>query len=143
MIHTLSVVTNAIVMCFEVVTTQSVPVSCPDGIAGCCVAHYQNVTTKSYIPCTHLMDTNRINCGIAILPKRREELYSRCVQFDTPEMTPVGAADESGHIRLRDGRPEIIGWLYRNKLLDSLDIWVENPAIPFPFQAQTTNQGEN
>jgi len=135
MIHTLSVVTNAIVMCFEVVTTQSVPVSCPDGIAGCCVAHYQNVTTKSYIPCTHLMDTNIVNCGIGFLPKTRWEILSTCARYGTPEMTPICAADESGQIMYRDGRPILIGWVWRNRVVDTRDVLVEHPVMPDAFSA--------
>lgn len=56
--YSIVVVTNAIVMCFEIQTTELVPAPCPDGIAGCCVAHFQERKTTRYVPCHHNVSTN-------------------------------------------------------------------------------------
>ena len=116
--HSIVVVTNALVMCFEIETTQLVPAACPDGIEGCCVAHYQEVKKKRYVPCLHEVQTNEFGgtkSGIGFKLDLMQDIATAIRLYHCPSVFSIQAADV-------DGRPtfDVVGWIWRDKLLEAV-----------------------
>lgn len=59
-------VTN-LVVCLKIVTTMAVPVSCPDGVEGCCVLHMANKVVSTEYEEVKLSEDDLPNRGIGYL----------------------------------------------------------------------------
>lgn len=118
--HSIVVVTNALVMCFEIETRQFVPAACPDGIVGCCVAHYQEVKNKRYVPCLHEVQTNEFGfggtkSGIGFPLDLMQNIATAIRLYHCPSVFSIRAASD-------DGRTlgDTVGWIWRDKLLEAV-----------------------
>ena len=132
MLSTITTVTNAVVMCFELVTTEVAQIPCPDGIEGCRSAHFAKRVRKSYVPCLHNVDTNEVAAteGFAFKPAVRQgmkDIYEK-YRFHHP-IVAITVADEDGKVKFNNGRPVVIGWVSSDKLMDSLKV-EKKDALP-------------
>lgn len=118
--HSIVVVTNALVMCFEIETRQFVPAACPDGIVGCCVAHYQEVKKKHYVPCLHEVQTNEFGgtkSGIGFKLDLMQDIATAIRLYHCPSVFSIRAANVDGQT-ITTG--DTVGWIWRDKLLEAV-----------------------
>lgn len=116
--HSIVVVTNALVMCFEIETTQCVPIPCPDGMEGCCVAHYQEVKKKHYVPCLHGVQTNEFGgtkSGIGFPLDLMQNIATAIRLYYCPSVFSIRAANVDGQTM-----GDTVGWIWRDKLLEAV-----------------------
>ena len=116
--HSIVVVTNALVMCFEIETTQFVPTSCPDGIEGCCVAHFQEVKNKRYVPCLHEVQTNEVRgtkSGIGFPLDLMQNIATAIRLYHCPSVFSIRATNVDGQTI-----GDTVGWIWRDKLLEAV-----------------------
>lgn len=87
MMEAMSIVTN-MVMCFAITTTRPVPVACPDGIPGCCVAHYAITSETRYEPLKINAESRGIAIDNSVLTRAIENNYTECVT-NQPAWIPI------------------------------------------------------
>lgn len=136
--HSIVVVTNALVMCFEIETTQLVPTSCPDGIEGCCVAHFQEVKKKRYVPCLHEVQTNEFGdtkSGIGFPLDLMQNIATATRLYHCPSVFSIRAVAD-------DGRTlgDTVGWIWRDKLLEAVKKEEERIKL-LELEAQEAQRG--